>query len=151
MIDLPGIPDRITSRLSVRPNGCWTWEGAHSKNTGYACVWWDGSQRSLHRVLYRQLRGEIPEGLVLDHVVCEDKTCPNPWHVEPETNVANMLRSASAPATINKAKTHCIHGHSLADAYPKSNGGRKCRTCEQKSARERQRRKHGYNPRKGYE
>lgn len=136
-MQLDGIPDRITRRLTERPNGCWTWAAAHSQ--GYACVWWEGSQRSLHRVLYELLRGPVPDGMVLDHVVCDDKSCPNPWHVEPETNVANMLRSETAPATINAAKTECVHGHPLDDCYVRPDGRRRCRTCEQDRSREYQR------------
>lgn len=156
IVELDGIPDRITRRLTERNNGCWSWAGAHDSN-GYACVWWNGQQRSLHKVLYELLRGPVPDGKVLDHIVCDDKSCPNPWHVEPETNVANMLRSPAAPATINAAKDRCIHGH--ADWRPKSNGGRRCAECDRIEARNRQRRARGipldhprhvhYNRRKG--
>jgi hypothetical protein len=92
MIQLPGsVPLRISGYLEERPNGCWTWGKAHS-TAGYACVWWNRSQRSLHRVLYELLRGPVPVDMVLDHVVCEDRSCPNPWHVEPTTNIANLMR-----------------------------------------------------------
>ncbi len=141
-MELDGVPERITKRLTKRRNGCWSWSGAHTGG-GYACVWWNGSQRTLHRVLYERLRGPVPEGLVLDHVVCEDKSCPNPWHVEPETNARNMLRSPLAPATINAAKTECVNGHSLDDAYVRPDGRRRCRTCEQDRARDAQRNQRG--------
>lgn len=137
-MELQGIPERITRQLTERQNGCWSWSGAHTK-AGYACTWWNGSQRSVHRVLYQELRGPVPDGLVLDHVVCDDKSCPNPWHVEPSTNVANMLRSPTAPATINAAKTHCTKGHSLDDCYTRQDGRRRCRTCEQDRSRDYQR------------
>ncbi len=29
------------------------------------------------------------------------------------------------------ARTHCTHGHSMADAYTNSNGRRECRTCRE--------------------
>ena len=139
-MDLDGVPERITSRLTERPTGCWTWSGAHNR-AGYSCVWWDGSQRGLHRVLYQLLRGPVPEGLVLDHVVCNDKTCPNPWHVEPETNVRNMLRSENAPATINQRRERCANGHD--DWTTRPDGRRRCRQCARDEARRRQRRKRG--------
>lgn len=136
----PTVPDRIIRRLTARPNDCWSWSGAHT-TAGYACVWWEGSQRTLHNVLYGLLRGNVPDGLVLDHVVCEDKSCPNPWHVKPETNVRNMLRSPLAPATINRSKSVCIHGHSLNDCYIRSDGRRRCRTCDQDRSRDYQRKR----------
>lgn len=85
------VPSRITDHLTEVEGGCWKWGRAHS-TAGYACVWWEGSQRSLHRVLYVLLRGAPPEGMVLDHIVCENKWCANPWHVEPTTNLANLMR-----------------------------------------------------------
>lgn len=126
------LPDRISIYLTERPNGCWSWHRAHS--AGYACVWWEGSQRSLHRVLYGLFRGTPPPDMVLDHVVCGDKSCPNPWHVEPETNERNLTRE-------RRERETCKHGHS--DWSTRPNGSRRCNECARIEARNRQRRQRG--------
>jgi hypothetical protein len=105
-MELPDcVPPRIANFITERPNGCWSWGKAHSARNLYGVVHWQQRQQNIHRVMYLLLRGDIPEGLVLDHVVCNDKTCANPWHTEPANNSENMLRE-------RKAKTECKHGHS---------------------------------------
>ncbi len=127
------LPTRITEHLTARDNGCWTWGKAHTR-AGYPVVWWEGSQTTLHRVLYEAMRGPIPNGMVLDHVVCGDKTCPNPFHVEPATNIGNITRE-------RREKVTCKHGHN--DWAIRPNGSRKCRECNRIEARQRQRRQRG--------
>lgn len=133
------LPERLLNRLSERENGCWSWAGAHMKDatTGartYPCAWWEGRQTTLHRVLYTLLRGPIPKGMVLDHVVCGDKTCPNPWHVEPETNERNRTRE-------RREKDTCKHGHT--DWTTRPDGRRRCAECARIEARARQRKRLG--------
>lgn len=71
-------------------------------------------------------------GLQLDHL-CRNIACANPEHLEPVTQRENVLRGVG-PTAINAAKTTCIHGHSLADAYINpSSGSRMCRACMEAS------------------
>jgi hypothetical protein len=102
---------------------CWEWTGARERK-GY------GRFRSqpAHRWSYELLRGEIPEGLFLDHL-CRNRACVNPWHLEPVTNRVNILRGVSF-AAINAHKTHCIRGHEFTpeNTYM-STKGRNCRAC----------------------
>jgi hypothetical protein len=44
-----------------------------------------------HRLAFMVLRGEIPEGLYLDHL-CRFQPCWNPWHMDPVTPSVNTLR-----------------------------------------------------------
>ncbi|WP_443217111.1 HNH endonuclease signature motif containing protein [Rhodococcus sp. YH1] len=37
--------------------------------------------QTIHRVVYRELVGEIPEGFEIDHT-CTEKLCANPRHLE---------------------------------------------------------------------
>lgn len=62
-----------------------------------------------HRRAYREARGAIPEGLVLDHL-CRNRWCCNPDHLEPVTNAENILRGESPPAK-NARKERCPNGH----------------------------------------
>jgi hypothetical protein len=105
------------------------WTGATS-NGGYA--WFrHGEDSGAHRVAYRWLVGDIPDGLHLDHL-CRNVACVNPYHLDPVPAAVNSRRAA-------QAQTACKHGHDYDEgntAYDR-HGYRYCRTC----AREKQRRR----------
>jgi hypothetical protein len=66
-------------------SGCWLWRRFSWKGYGV----YKGKQA--HRVLYEQLVGPIPAGLVLDHL-CHRTLCVNPTHLEPVTSQINTHR-----------------------------------------------------------
>lgn len=122
-------PERLFTRLELNPaTGCWVWTGHVSG--GYGRIRVDGTRLQVHRYAYELLIGPIPAGKVLDHIVCENQRCANPWHVTPVTNAENVLRGQS-PRARQKRQTHCIHGHEFAGANlrRRPNGKRECRTC----------------------
>lgn len=87
---------RVRAKVKVnKATGCWEWQGKRIKGYGYAQRgdWRKGEKRylSAHRFAFRLWRGEIPEGLVLDHL-CMNRACCNPWHLDPCTQVENMKR-----------------------------------------------------------
>lgn len=132
----PRAPRRsLGSYLSNRiefSEGCWTWTG--HLHLGYGRVYFQGLKALAHRVVYEQVVGPIPEGLVLDHL-CRQTSCVNPRHLEPVTNAENVLRGVGAPAQ-NARKTHCKWGHPFeGENVIRRPDGRECRTC----ARENQR------------
>lgn len=106
-------------------DACWEWN-AYRDGKGYGRVQYAGCpDRLAHRVAYKLLVGDIPEGMTLDHE-CENTSCANPCHVSVKTSLDNyMLSSKIGLAT-------CKHGHQLTPdnvyVYP-SNGRRECRTC----------------------
>jgi hypothetical protein len=135
---------RVLRRCVEDSNGCWTWTGATRPDGYFQMAEMDGTQPPGHRVVYEYFRGEIPEGLVLDHL-CYVRNCVNPWHLEPVTQYVNVHRSDS-PWAVNARKTHCNSGHELAgdNLYLMPNTGyRACRECRRAAERRWRARKKG--------
>lgn len=88
---------RIFHRCEVQPNGCLTYTG-HLDPEGYGKIRagsrTDGTRRTVyvHRAVYIELVGPVPEGLQLDHL-CRTRSCCNPAHLEPVTARENTLRA----------------------------------------------------------
>lgn len=109
---------------------CWEWDSHTKDGYGYFSIS-SNSGRSLrpaHRLSYELAKGEIPEGLVIDHL-CRVRHCVNPDHLEPVTDKVNILRGAGSGAQ-NARKTHCKHGHEFTpENTGRQHSGRYCRTC----------------------
>lgn len=117
---------------------CWEWLA--DKTNGYGrFVIGNNKKVRAHRFAYERLVGEIPEGLVIDHL-CRNRACVNPKHMEVVTNRENILRGEGLTA-INARKTHCNRGHKFTSENTRPNGvngkGRKCRECANSKQRER--------------
>lgn len=123
---------------------CWVWLG-RVNNDGYAQVERYGRRVLLHRWMYEQHVGPIPEGLTIDHL-CRQRDCGNPAHLEAVTVAENIRRGLPyrpnhrAAGTLN---THCPHGHAFTAENTKwcTNGARQCRTCQLDQQRARRARK----------
>lgn len=136
---------KVLARSVRTPSGCREWKGATS--SGYGQVVVDGQRRYAHRVTYEAVRGPIPQGLVLDHVVCDNPLCNDEWHVEPSTSRDNTLRGTS-PWAANARKTRCVNGHDLTDPKnvkrvrrPTGRFERHCRACKRDWVRQYRKRK----------
>jgi len=74
----------------IDKNECWNWLGRLNTH-GYA-IYSDGELReSAHRVYYQAYKGELTEGLEIDHL-CANKKCVNPSHLEEVTHQINSQR-----------------------------------------------------------
>lgn len=129
-------------------NGCHIWIGGTGPD-GYARVniKENGRFRSrlVQRIRYEREIGPIPEGLVLDHYVCDNGAggCCNPRHCRPVTRRENVLRGNNQAAW-QLARTHCPRGHPLAgdnliQSKFRRRGERECRTCHNERQRRRRR------------
>ena len=66
---------------------CWRWTGSVFPSSGYGRYY----GKPAHRLIYERILGEIPEGLVLDHL-CRNRWCVNPAHLEAVTQRTNIER-----------------------------------------------------------
>lgn len=119
-------------KVAKTDDGCWAWIGPLDRN-GYGLA--GGMKKVLaHRMAYRELVGEIPAGLGLDHL-CRNRACVRPDHLEPVSHRENCRRGNGWAGT-NARKTHCPQGHEYTPENTKlifkkgqPNGGRNCREC----------------------
>lgn len=75
-------------------NGCDIWQGAKSK--GYGQVRIGDTICLVHRVRYEMEIGPIPDGMDLDHYVCDNGAgaCCNPYHCRPIDPLEHSILSA---------------------------------------------------------
>lgn len=135
--------DRFLDFISPEPmSGCWLWTGMSTGgNDGYGCFKAFGQKILAHRFSFNYFVGEIPEGMVLDHL-CRVHSCVNPCHLEVVTHQENCVRGDHRH-NVNRigngrwmaAKTHCPRGHPYdgANTYLYK-GRRQCRICRRSKA-----------------
>lgn len=133
------LQERFENSYEMCPDsGCWVWTGAKVRD-GYGVICEGGNHgRNLraHRVAYELLVGQIPSGLVIDHL-CRNRACVNPAHLEPVTVRENILRGRSVMAERAKQEV-CSRGHMLSgdNLFSPSSGQRGCRECARQKGRE---------------
>jgi hypothetical protein len=111
--------------------GCWNWTGTNRGEGQYGCMRRrhpDTGEVSAHRHVYALHKGEIPEGLFLDHL-CKNRRCVNPDHLEPVTNQENVIRGDKVQAA--RAATHCANGHEWTARNTYLHPTQKSRVCRQ--------------------
>lgn len=73
---------------------CWLWPYAVNKD-GYGKLRKNKQNYEAHRFMYQTLKGNVSEGLELDHT-CKNKLCVNPEHLEPVTHAVNCQRKSQS-------------------------------------------------------
>lgn len=128
----PADIERLMSKVD-KTSTCWLWTGSTDSH-GYGSFKLTTPEgrfdRGAHRLVWIALKGEVPEGLVLDHL-CRVRHCVNPDHLRVVTHTENVLIGIS-PSAINARKTHCKHGHEFTPentAVSPRTGERTCRKC----------------------
>lgn len=140
------LPSAFWDKVQPCPmSGCWLWTAyvigpkKGRWNEGYGQVWNGVRVVPAHRYSFISLVGEIPDGLVLDHL-CRIRCCVNPAHLEPVTRAENTRRGdLSRNGDVQRNRTHCPRGHEYnkANTYTCSRGKRMCRECSRLNMRAR--------------
>lgn len=125
-----GLLEYIYKYSKQSRSGCWLWLGGIGPG-GYGTASWGGKTQRAHRLSYAAFKGNIPDGLCLDHL-CRVRSCINPQHLEAVTYAVNSSRGIG-PSAINQRKTHCKNGH----LFPPANSARRriCLPCQKVLAR----------------
>lgn len=133
----------VTMRSQYGSKACWPWPGHINKRTGYANAYAGRDaagrdhQEMAHRLAYRRTRGDIPDGLVIDHK-CRNRACINPDHLRAVTQIVNLQSGLT-----NASKEYCKNGHALSGdnvRYGKNRLGgpeRRCIACNREWQRKR--------------
>lgn len=83
--------NKIVTNYFVNKQGCWIWLGAVTA-AGYGLFSIDNKLVYVHRYMYEQKYGKVPEDLVLDHFACNNPRCINADHLKPVTRSENSSR-----------------------------------------------------------
>lgn len=130
------LPERFWAKVD-KTDGCWMWVGALT-SAGYGSFRLGGRAEpasSAHVLAWEDVNGTVPMGLTLDHVVCGNRACCRPDHMEPVTRVENVMRGCSPPA-VNARKSMCDRGHPLTPRRDRPDR-RECRLCRLDAQRRR--------------
>lgn len=78
---------RKTITFTVNDRGCHICTSHAPGTHGYPCLWKDGRNQNMHRVLYEEANGPLGD-LVARHI-CDETLCVNLAHIEPGTYADN--------------------------------------------------------------
>lgn len=123
------IEDRLNDLSIPEPNsGCRLFTGSLDRH-GYGTISFNGRLKGAHRVAYILEKGEIPEGLVLDHL-CRNTACIEVTHLEAVTFLENVMRGMHPTVVASRAGT-CLRGHPVApeNRMPVKNRKSRCLIC----------------------
>lgn len=113
------------NKFFIKVGDCHIWQNALDKD-GYGSFYFMKKLRRAHRVSYYFSHGNIPKGMVIDHI-CKKRNCVNPSHLKAVSIKENSLNNSLSVGAINKAKIICINGHPFDRFYGKQ---RYCSICQ---------------------
>ncbi len=124
-----------------KSSDCWIWQGSDNGN-GYGQISKNYKKIYVHRLSYEIHKGQIPDKMTVHHL-CMNTKCVNPEHLEIVSRAENTLLgyAINAAASSKRAITHCPSGHEYnkKNTYVDKRGGRRCRPCNLRIVKERNR------------
>ena len=104
---------------------CWNWTGAKTKD-GYGQISVKDKIKLAHRISYELFKGQIKEGLVINHL-CSNTSCVNPEHLEVVTQKVNIQKGLTG--YYQTLRTQCPRGHEYTPDNLVKQKGRACKIC----------------------
>ena len=122
--------DQVIDAL-VWEGDCLVWRKAHTES-GYGRVLWDGRLQYVHRLIYAETVGAIPDGMLVRHKVCDNPPCANPEHLLLGTYADNNRDRSERGRTWLSAQEACSRGHRRTEENTKvtTQGGKVCKDCQ---------------------
>jgi hypothetical protein len=126
---ISGMQARVYDRLVKPGDGCWLWPDV-CLHHGKGVVRVDGRSVLVIKLIWGDLRGEVPQKLI-PVLICGKSKCCNPDHVEWVTRSELNRRSLSGTLVCKKAG----HPRTPANTYTFPGGKRTCRICREAGKR----------------
>ncbi|MFD5627165.1 HNH endonuclease signature motif containing protein [Streptomyces sp. NPDC127072] len=98
LADKAAVISYLRARSVIWPDsegGCWEWV-QYRERDDYGRFTAEGKPCSVHREGFKAFGGYIPNGWTIDHVVCGNRACWRPDHLEAVTNEENVRRARNA-------------------------------------------------------
>lgn len=105
-------------QVSVNDKGCWVVTSHKPNPDGYIRLWRNKKTIKLHRQVYEENNGPIPNGMVVMHT-CDNPPCINPEHLVLGTQRKNMEDA------INKGRLVLGVGYSIGGKRARRRNGSK--------------------------
>lgn len=116
------------NKFIIKSGECEMWTG-YCDDDGYGKFFFKKKNRRAHRVSYYFKHGDIPKGMVIDHI-CKNRSCVNVDHLRLVSQAENTLINSNSLGAINKARTTCKNGHAFDKVYGTIKKQRYCSICE---------------------
>lgn len=123
--------ERLKNHIVENEQGCWVWSG-YVRKDGYANFRIGSRFWKAHRASFYLHKGQIPDGLDLDHL-CRNRACVNPKHLDPVTRSVNCKRGNTGKHLIGAHNTHALKDHPKQEYFDEK-GRSRCRECRRQQA-----------------